>query len=147
MKTITHYSFKINFDAALFPSQHITRVGVIIRDGRGLPIAALCKQFQCLYMVDDAEATAAREAVTFAREIGISDAEVEGDSLTICNALKNRYSIFVSISDIIDEAHLLAGAFQQISFSHVKRDGNRATHMLAHRALDLQEDFLVWRMF
>ena len=81
------------------------------------------------------------------REIGISDAEVEGDSLTICNALKNRYSIFVSISDIIDEAHLLAGAFQQISFSHVKRDGNRATHMLAHRALDLQEDFLVWRMF
>uniref|UniRef100_A0A2N9GCA1 RNase H type-1 domain-containing protein n=1 Tax=Fagus sylvatica TaxID=28930 RepID=A0A2N9GCA1_FAGSY len=109
--------------------------------GRGLPIAALCKQFQCLYTIDDAEAIAAREAVTFAREIGILDAEVEGDSLTICNALKNWDSVFVSIGDIIDEAHLLAGAFQQISFSHVKRDGNCTIHMLARRALDLQEDF------
>ncbi len=146
-KPSSHYSFKINFDAALYRSQQITRVGVIIQDGRGLPIAALCKQFQCLYTINDAEAIAAREAVTFAREIGILDAEVEGDSLTICNALKNWDSVFVSIGDIIDEAHLLAGAFQQISFSHVKRDDNCTIHMLARRALDLQEDFLVWRIF
>jgi hypothetical protein len=38
-------TFKVNFDAALFPDQQWTGVGVIIRDGQGLPIAALCKRF------------------------------------------------------------------------------------------------------
>ena len=62
-------------------------MGVIIRDGRGFPIATMCKRFQCLHAVDDAEAITAREALQFAVEIGISKAEVEGDSLTICTAL------------------------------------------------------------
>ncbi len=70
--------------------------------------------------------------------------EVEGDSLLICNALKNGDSGFTSYGGIIDETHLLAASFRRISFSHVKRDGNRAAHLLARWALDLQEDFVVW---
>lgn len=37
-------------------------MGVIIRDGQGLPIAALCKRFLSLHSVDDAEALAVCEA-------------------------------------------------------------------------------------
>ena len=139
-------AFKVNFDAALFSDQQWTGVGVIIRDGQGLPIVALSKHFPYLYSIDDAEALVAREALRFAVEIGISDAEVEvkGDSLTICNTLKCQDSSFASYGDIIDEACLVARSFHGVSFSHVKREGNRATHMLARWAIELQDDFLVW---
>uniref|UniRef100_A0A2N9GM00 RNase H type-1 domain-containing protein n=1 Tax=Fagus sylvatica TaxID=28930 RepID=A0A2N9GM00_FAGSY len=139
-------AFKINFDAALFNDQQCTGVGVIIRDDQGLPIAALCKRLPYLYAVDDAEALAAREALQFAVETRLSDAEVEveGDFLTICNALKCQDSSFASYGDIIDEACLVARSFQGCSFSHVKQEGNRAAHMLACRAIELQGDFLVW---
>jgi ribonuclease HI len=137
-------AFKVNFDAALFHEQQWTGVGVIIRDGQGLPIAALCKRFMCLHSVDDAEAIAAREALQFAGEIGITDAEFEGDSLTICNALRSQDQSFASFGDIIDEACLFASSLSRCSFSHVKWEGNRVAHLLARRASDLQEDFLVW---
>uniref|UniRef100_A0A2N9G6M3 Reverse transcriptase domain-containing protein n=1 Tax=Fagus sylvatica TaxID=28930 RepID=A0A2N9G6M3_FAGSY len=65
-------AFNVNSDAALFNDQLKTGVGVIIRDGQGLPIAALCKRFLSLHSVDDAEALAVREALQFAMEIGIS---------------------------------------------------------------------------
>ena len=119
-------------------------MGVIIRDGRGLPIAALCKRFQCLHAVDDAEAIAAREAFQFAMEIGISEAEVEGDSLTICTALQRQDLSYATFGAVLEDVCLVANSFQQCSFSHVKREGNRIAHMLAHQALDLHDDFIVW---
>lgn len=143
-KPSSRAAFKVNFDAALFSEQQKTGVGVIIRDGQGLPIAALCKCFPHLFSVDDAEALAAREALQLAVEVGISDAEVEGDSLTIYNALRCQDLSFASFGEIIAEACLLARSLQRCLFSHVKREGNHAAHMLARRAVDLQEDFLVW---
>ena len=80
----------------------------------------------------------------FAVEIGISDAEFEGDSLTICNALRYHDQFFASYGDIIDEVCLLARSLQRCSFSHVKREGNHVAHMLARRAIELQVNFLVW---
>ena len=136
--------YKVNYDAALFPEQQRTGVGVIIRDGQGLPIAALCKRFLSLHSVDDAEARALHEALQFAVEIGIVDAEFEGDSLTICSALRCQDPSFASFGDIIEDARLIARSLQRCSFSHVKREGNRAAHMLARRAIELQDEFLVW---
>uniref|UniRef100_A0A2N9F4S2 Reverse transcriptase domain-containing protein n=1 Tax=Fagus sylvatica TaxID=28930 RepID=A0A2N9F4S2_FAGSY len=137
-KPPTASAFKVNFDAALFKDQQWTGVGVIIRDGQGLPLATLSKRFPYLYSIDDAEALAAREALQFAVEIGISNTivEFEGDSLTISNALKYQDSSFASYGDIIDEARLIARSFHGVSFSHVKREGNCAAHMLARRAID-----------
>ncbi len=119
-------------------------MGVIIRDGQGLPIAALCKRFKCLHSVDDAEALAAREAMQFAMEIGILDAEFEGDSITICKALRCQDQFLASYGAIIEDVFFLARALQRCSFSHVKREGNRVAHLLARRAIELQDDFLVW---
>ena len=47
--------FKVNFDAAVFPKHHTTSVGVVIRNGQGLPLAVACQRFPCVYAVDDAE--------------------------------------------------------------------------------------------
>ena len=130
-------AFKVNFDAALFPDQQWTGVGVVIRDGQGLPIAALCKRSKCFHSVDDAEALAALEAMQFAMEIGIQDAEFEGDALTICNALRCQDQSLASYDAIIDDVLFFARALQRCSFSHVKWEGNRVAHMLARRAIEL----------
>ena len=79
--------FKANFDGALSSENNMTGVGVIIQDGHGLPIASMCKHFQCLHTVDDAEAIAAREAVQLAIDVGLSEVEVEGDFVVICKPL------------------------------------------------------------
>ena len=80
----------------------------------------------------------------FAMEIGILDVEFEGDSLTICNALRCQDQSLASYGAIIEDIFLLAIALQRCSFSHVKREGNRVAHMLARRVIELQDDFLVW---
>ena len=138
------FEFKANCDAALFPSHNMTSVRVVIRDGRGLPIAALCKRFPCLHVVDDAEALAIREAVQLTRDIGIKEVEVEGDSLVISHAVRNQEVCFASYGDIIKDAELLACSLNWVGFSHVRRDGNRAAHVLARKALELSSDFLIW---
>ena len=55
--------FKVNFDAAVFPKHHSTEVGVVIRNGQGLPIAVACQWYPCVYAIDNAEAMAARVAL------------------------------------------------------------------------------------
>ena len=80
----------------------------------------------------------------FAMEIGILDVEFEGDSLTICNALRCQDQSLASYDAIIDDVLFFARALQRCSFSHVKWEGNRVAHMLARRVIELQDDFLVW---
>uniref|UniRef100_A0A2N9EM29 RNase H type-1 domain-containing protein n=1 Tax=Fagus sylvatica TaxID=28930 RepID=A0A2N9EM29_FAGSY len=140
----TQFEFKANCDAALFPSHNMTSVGVVIRDGRGLPIATLCKRFHCLHAVDDAEAIAVREAVQLARDVGLAEVEVEGDSLVILHALKQQEVCFASYGDIIQDIHQLACSLDRVVFSHVRRTENRVTHVLARNAIGLSSDFLVW---
>uniref|UniRef100_A0A2N9IFR8 Uncharacterized protein n=1 Tax=Fagus sylvatica TaxID=28930 RepID=A0A2N9IFR8_FAGSY len=140
----TLLEFKANCDAALFPAHNMTSVGVVIRDGHGLPIATLCKRFHGLHAVDDAEALAVREAVQLARDVGLVEVEVEGDSLLIFNALKQQQECFASYGDIIQDIHQLACSLDRVVFSHVRRTGNRVAHVLARNAIGLSSDFLVW---
>jgi ribonuclease HI len=136
--------FKDNFDAALFSKENLVGVGVVIRDGGGLPIAALCKHVHYLCNVVDSEALAAHKAVQFALEVGLSEVEMEGGSLLICNALKDRDPCFASFGNIIEDTLALAGGLQRVVISHVKRDGNKAAHILARQAAQLSCDCLVW---
>jgi ribonuclease HI len=140
----SQFEFKANCDAALFPSHNMTSIGVVIRDGRGLPIATLCKRFHCLHTVDDAEAIAAREAVQLAKDVGLTKVEVEGDSLVIFQALKQQEACFASYGDIVQDVLHLSRSLHRVGFSHVRRNGNRVAHVLARNAIVLSSDFLVW---
>ena len=77
-------------------------------------------------------------------DIGLLHVEVEGDSLTIINALKEQDLCLASYGDIIMDIHQLAGSFHCVKFCHVRREGNNAAHTMARKVLDLHSDFLVW---
>ena len=94
--------------------------------------------------MNDAEAIAVREAVKLARDVGLIEVEVEGDSLIIFNDLGDQDVCFASYIDIIKDIQQLACSLERVGFSHVRRNGNRVAHVLARKALELSSDFLVW---
>lgn len=117
---------------------------MVIRDGGGHPIVALCKHVHYLCNAVDSEVLAAHKAVQFALDVGLSEVEMEGGSLLICNASKDRDPCFASFGNIIEDTLALAGGLQRVLISHVKRDGNKAAHILARQAAQLSCDCLVW---
>lgn len=60
---------------------------IIVQDAQGQVMASLVQKIRYPQSVDSIEAWVAKRAVQLALEIGITEAEVEGDSLTIVKAL------------------------------------------------------------
>ena len=134
---------KISFNRATFSSENRSSIGVVIRNGVGLVIA-LCSQ--CLpqaYSNDEVEALAVAKALSFATEIGISKVVLEGDSLTIINALSNDQRSLSSFGPLIDDAKFSSVIFDQLHYSYVRRECNFAAHSLTKFASNIL-DFQVW---
>ena len=136
--------YKVNFDAAVFPKNQSTGVGVVIRNGQGLPVAVACQRYPCAYAIADAEAMAARVALQLAWDVGLWNVELEGDSLLVIRALKDPELSLASYGDIVQDIQHLAVSFQCVRYCHVSRAGNNAAHVLARKALILHSEFLVW---
>ena len=74
------------------------------------------------------KAKAFETGLQFAKDIGIQDLILEGDSLTIYRALALPPT---SVDSVVKGLQSFCGEFDQISFSHVQRQENRRTHFLA----------------
>ncbi|XVE92155.1 hypothetical protein REPUB_Repub01dG0072800 [Reevesia pubescens] len=70
-----------------------------------------------------------KEALNFALEIGITDVEVEGDSiLTVC-AIKNSQVDHSITGGIVESIKFQVPNFNKFRISHVKRGGNSVGHV------------------
>ena len=134
---------KINFDGAVFSSENRSGIGVVIRNSVGLVIASCSQCLPQAYSSNEVEALAAAKAVSFATKIGISKVVLEGDSLTIIKALSNDQRSLSSFGPLIDDAKFSSVNFDQLRYSHVKRECNFAAHSLAKFASNIL-DFQVW---
>ena len=81
--------------------------------------------------------------MSFAAEIGITKAVLEGDSLTIMNALSSDHPSLATFGLILNDVKFSAENFIQLHYFHVKRECNTLAHCLARHAFDIS-DFLVW---
>ncbi|XP_050253654.1 uncharacterized protein LOC126699730 [Quercus robur] len=115
--------FKINFDAAYFEDSGLASIGVACRDHSGQAIAALCQNLGKVQSAEMAEALAARRAMIFAREMSLFDIIVEGDCLTVIQALLHVSPCPLLFGHIIDETKRLGGVLRSCMFQHVRRDG------------------------
>nr|XP_023880709.1 uncharacterized protein LOC111993087 [Quercus suber] len=113
---------KINFDGAVFSSVNAAGIGVVIRNNLGQVIASCSQRLSQAYSSNEVEALAAAKAVSFAVEIGITKAVLEGDSLTIMKALSSDHSSLAPFGLMIDDVKFSAENFDQLLYSHVKRD-------------------------
>ncbi|XVF26524.1 hypothetical protein REPUB_Repub14bG0024300 [Reevesia pubescens] len=134
---------KINFDDAIFTDLKATGIGVAIRDSAGDVLALLSCKSQGIFDPFIAECLALQRALTFALEIGIYEAEIEGDSPLTITAVKNE-NIDHSIAEgIIESIKDLLGNFSKFRLKHVKRDGNLVAHTLAKHSRSV-DGFQVW---
>ena len=91
----------------------------------------------------EAEAKAVDTGIIFAKEVGIRDFVLEGDSLTIVQALKECSPAPSSVSNLVYGMLAERNEFKNVSFSHIKRRGNRPAHLLAKQAFGLI-DYCAW---
>jgi hypothetical protein len=129
--------FKINCDVAIDTQAHCMAFGAIIRDHRGLVCAAKCIRFDRAYEPVIGEAMA---AVELCKEIDLHDVILEGDSLQVVQALKERSPSWRVYGHFIDVTKNLLGSCRSWMVQHVRREANQAAHGLATEGLRLTNE-------
>ena len=86
---------------------------------------------------------AAATALSFAAQLGFHSGILESDSLLLVSALVENHTYLSTDGLLLDDIRFYASFFNQLLYSHVKREGNKVAHRLAKHALCIS-DFLVW---
>ena len=136
--------FKINTDAAAFEDGRKSCIGVVIRDNMGVVLAASSKVLSASYSAEILEALAMQDGVLLAREMEVSHAIFESDTLSIFQAINGGIH-GGELGHIIKNIREVAALFSWCSFKHLKREGNRVTHELAKVARNSGVSH-VWKM-
>lgn len=109
-------SFKVNYDGATFNEQGKAGIVVVIRNSEGAVMASLSQQVPLPATVAQVEALAARRAIEFALEVGITQAIIKGDSDIIFKDLTSPGLSLALHGYLIHDVKQLANAFTNISF-------------------------------
>lgn len=79
--------YKIKVDGAIFASQKAMGIGLLIRDSEGKVVGACSKKIQAPLGAVEVKAKAVEFGLQFVKDMMIQDFILEGDSLTLMNAL------------------------------------------------------------
>ncbi|KAK9993483.1 hypothetical protein SO802_023186 [Lithocarpus litseifolius] len=96
---------------------------MIVRDDRGRIEAAMSKRIDAPLGAMEAEAMAYETGLIFAKDIGIQEFNIEGDSLILHHALSDESKPPSFVSAIVQGMQEMCGEFRKVEFSHVRRQG------------------------
>ncbi|XP_050259138.1 uncharacterized protein LOC126704154 [Quercus robur] len=82
-------------------------------------------------------------ALRLAGDIGLESFILEGDSKITIDALAENIVEHAEFGNLFEEAKWLASQFGDVSFNHVRRQGNSAAHNCARHARHVSE-YTVW---
>ena len=116
--------YKTNYDEAVFEGLEEAGIGVIVRNDRGEVLAALSEKIPYLGSVSLVEVLAARRAIQFFMELGITQSIFEGDSEIVYKAFKISDVGQFSIGQFVKDIMSMVGSLRTFSFSHTRRQGN-----------------------
>ncbi|XP_050263199.1 uncharacterized protein LOC126707515 [Quercus robur] len=118
-------------------------VGILIRDAAGQMIDACSKKLDAPLGAMEVEAKAVELGLKFAKDMSIQDFTLEGDSLSLVNALRELSPPPLSVAALVYSSITVAHSFRHVDFAHVGRNGNKPAHLLARHALGIA-DLSVW---
>ena len=126
--------YKVNFDAAVFQASNLVGVGVIVRDNQGDPIGALTMPIPINQSVAKLETLACQRAVQLALEIDLTRVVVEGDFVTVIEALNNGTGQFANYGNVLGDIRFQSACFQHVEFKYISRVYNSIADALAKKA-------------
>ena len=115
----------------------------MIRDHRGQVIASYSKLVHQQLCSNNIEAMAAGCALSFALEVGVKQAILEEDSLSVIKGLMEEERMLVPLGLLIEDAKRLSHRFDELCYSHTKKECNALAHNLARYVVSIP-DFVVW---
>ena len=130
-------AFKINFDRAIFIGNNCSGLRVVVHDKEGLAIASMATRVPQQLQPIEIEALAAYKAIVFAKELGLSQVVLEGDSSTVMSALNSSNPRLAPFGLPVQDTLNVATDFSKLSYSHTKREGNFVAHNLAQLAANI----------
>ncbi|KAK9994531.1 hypothetical protein SO802_024234 [Lithocarpus litseifolius] len=131
------------FTAIVFGKAKRTGFGAIIRNDKGVVMAAMSAGGPPVSSSDEAELLACRKAVEFATDAGFSELVIEGDNSNVLKALSSSLADRSLLGNVVDDVRQLAYGLRWVKFSCIRRGGNRVAHALAQHARNISED-VVW---
>ena len=93
--------------------------------------------------VSNIEALAVAWALSFAFDVGVGRAVLEGDSMAVISALREDGKVLVPYDLLLGDAKFFPQQFEELRYSYTKREDNSLAHSLARYAISIP-DFLVW---
>ncbi|KAL2899239.1 hypothetical protein RDABS01_024321 [Bienertia sinuspersici] len=132
---------KINTDAATFSNG--VGLGGVTRDSLGNVVAATCMFVPGEFAVDLAKGMALRHALKINLEAGFADFVLEVDNMKLFTHLTKSKKDPTSFGSVVADICHLASLCQHVSYSFIKREGNRVAHGLAKLSCNFNE-FRVW---
>ena len=106
---------KINVDGAVFSDTNSAGVGTVIRNREGLVMTSHTQRFSHAYSPVVIEALAALHGLQLARDLGFTNAVLEGDFLRIMSALQSGCEVPSPAGLFIDEARHSSQFFSKIT--------------------------------
>lgn len=135
--------YKINVDGAVFKEIGCCGIGVVIRNEIGLIMGAMSKKLPFPLGALEVEARAAEEGVALARDLGLGEIIIEGDTTIITNALSSQSTPPSSIQKVVEGTKSVLQECTAWEVNHVNRCNNFAAHLLAQYAR-VVSDSVVW---
>ena len=86
---------------------------------------------------------AATWALSFASNVGVKRAMLEGDSMAVILGLREDGMVLVPYGLLLEDVRILSQNFDELRYSHTKREGNNLAHSLARYVVGIP-GFLVW---
>jgi hypothetical protein len=134
---------KANWDAAVDGRRKKIGIGVIVRDHEARVIAMLSETKDFIKDPATAEALAARRAVELSLNLGIQRLILEGDSLSIVQAIQEARSGHM-YELIIKDINFMLRGIRDYKVAFVPREANGEAHKLSKLAFSIGEN-RIWR--
>ncbi|XP_021729829.1 uncharacterized protein LOC110696801 [Chenopodium quinoa] len=129
---------KVNSDAAVFAPSGVG-LGGVMRDSVGDVVASTCLKLERKFEVDVVEALAMRHALNIVIDFRFRNVCLETDCLKLHNHLVKSITPSTAFGAIVKDFLQLSTVCHLVSFSFVRRSGNRVAHNLAKLCLSFNE--------
>ena len=106
-------------------------------------MASMVESFQLPLSITVVEVIAAKKALQFAIDLGLSSIVLEGDSKITIDGQRREELSLEEYGHLLNEAKDIAKQFADDEFNHVLRQANKAAHNIIRRARYFSE-FSVW---